>query len=50
MYLPSKAADLALAELRARRDLDDAHRSNDRDAIWEKTRALARAEAARREL
>jgi hypothetical protein len=49
MFLPSREADLALAELQARRELDEANKTNDRNLIREGTRELARAEKARRE-
>jgi hypothetical protein len=49
MFLPSKEADLALAELTARRDLDVANRTGDIKLIRQKTLALASAERARRE-
>lgn len=48
MFLPSKEADLALAELAARRDLDVANRTGDIKRIRQKTLALAWAERARR--
>ena len=47
MFLPSKEADLALAELAAR-DLDVANRTGDIKRIRQKTLALAWAERARR--
>jgi hypothetical protein len=49
MFLPSKQADLALAELTARRDLDVANRIGNIKLIRHKTLALAWAERARRD-
>ena len=49
VYRSSKGADLALAELYAFHQMYDAHRSNDRALIREKTDAWARAQAALRE-
>jgi len=49
MRISSREADLALAELAARRNLDEASRTGDRRLIREKTFELALAETARRE-
>jgi hypothetical protein len=49
MFLPSKTADLAHAEYKARRALDAANRTGDLNLIRKRTLALARAEKARRE-
>jgi hypothetical protein len=49
MLIPSKEADLAYAELTARRSLDAANKSGDIKLIRRKTVALALAEKARRE-
>jgi hypothetical protein len=49
MFLPSKAADLAHAEYKARRTLDAANRTGGLDLIRKKTLALVKAEKARRE-
>ena len=49
MRISSREADLALAELAARRNLDEASRTGDRRLIREKTVELALAETARRE-
>jgi len=48
MRISSREADLALAELAARRNLDEASRTGDRRLIREKTVELALAETARR--
>jgi len=49
MRISSREADLALAELAARRNLDEASRTGDRRLIREKTVELALAGTARRE-
>jgi len=45
----SQEADLTLAELAARRNLDEVHGTGDLDLIYERTRAFTKAEKARRE-
>ena len=49
IFLQSKEADLALAELAARRDLDVANQTGDLKLIHKRTLALAWVERARRE-
>jgi hypothetical protein len=49
MLVSSKEADLALAEATARRELDEANKTNDIGLIRRRTVDLACAEKARRE-
>jgi hypothetical protein len=49
MFLPSREADLAIAENQARQQLDEAYRAGDYRMARQRTVALWLAEKARRE-